>query len=192
MSTSSHGRQALTRQLPDAASKRRRPTGTWARWLAPVFLGLAVSALAAEGSVAAAPMGAAPAAQTADEAPAGAEAASAASQPPGRRRHAGSPLERRVALLAKELDLNPAQQTRVKALLESQRQEVARVWSDGSIPSAIRISRTQAIGDRTADQIRALLDEAQRKKYIQPRVRETPTGTAGADVESWIGKVQRP
>jgi hypothetical protein len=157
-------------------------------------LGLLGSATAAEVTAADAASSVVDAVQPAAQVPAAsaAEAASGASQPPARRRHTGSPLERRVSLLAKELDLSPAQQSKVKALLESQRQQVARVWNDASVPSAIRISRTQAIGDRTADQIRALLDESQRKKYIQPRIRETPTGTAGADVESWIGKGPRP
>lgn len=94
-------------------------------------------------------------------------------------------LDGRVQLLARELELSPAQQGQVKKVLLAQRQQVAALWNDSSVPAALRISRTQAIGDRTADQIRALLNDSQREKYIKPRVRETAVGSAGANVESW-------
>jgi Spy/CpxP family protein refolding chaperone len=120
------------------------------------------------------------------------DAAALAAQDPGQRRPSVSPLDRRVNLLAKELDLNAAQQAQVKKLLESQREQVARVWNDASIPAARRVVATQAIGDRTADQIRALLTEEQRKKYIQPRQREASVGAPGGDVQAWMnaGKVK--
>jgi Spy/CpxP family protein refolding chaperone len=119
------------------------------------------------------------------------EAMQAADQAPApkavtRPRRTVSPLDRRIALLAKELDLDAAQQARVRALLEAQRQQVARVWNDTSIPAANRVGATQGIGDHTADQIRSLLTEEQRKKYIQPRRREAAVGTAGSNVESWM------
>jgi Spy/CpxP family protein refolding chaperone len=108
------------------------------------------------------------------------------------RRNRIPPLDRRVALLAKELDLDAAQKIKVKAVLEGQRQQVARVWSDGAIPSAERIGRTQAIGDHTADQIRALLTEEQRKKYIQARQRDVAVGTPGSDTQSWMQTGKQP
>lgn len=94
-------------------------------------------------------------------------------------------LDGRVQLLAKELGLSPAQQGQVKKVLLAQRQQVAALWSDSAVPAALRVSRTQAIGDRTADQIRALLTDVQREKYIKPRVRDTSVGSVGANVESW-------
>jgi hypothetical protein len=79
----------------------------------------------------------------------------------------------------------------VKKVLQRQREDVARVWNDSSIPPARRVSATQAIGDRSADQIRALLSEEQRKKYIKPRERDVAVGTAGGDVESWMNAGKR-
>ncbi len=102
-----------------------------------------------------------------------------------------SPLDRRVMLLARELGLDATQQARVKKALEDQREQVARVWNDGSIPAARRVSATQAIADRTADRIRAVLNDEQKKKYIKPRQRDVAVGTAGGDVESWMNAGKR-
>lgn len=97
-----------------------------------------------------------------------------------------SPIDRRVMLLTRELGLSATQQAQVKRVLEGQREQVARVWNDTSIPAARRVSATQAVSDRTADRIRALLTEEQRKKYIKPRQRDAAVGAAGADAESWM------
>ena len=98
----------------------------------------------------------------------------------------GSPLDHRVALLAAELQLSAAQQIQVKAVLQRQREAVLKAWNDDTLAPAVRIGRTQAISERTVNDIRALLDEEQRKKYIQPRQREATVGTGGSDVESWM------
>ena len=97
----------------------------------------------------------------------------------------GFTLDRRVELLAAELRLSPEQRIQVRGLLLGQREQVQRIWSDASVPPAVRIVRTQAISDQTADGIRALLDEGQRKAYIQPRLRESSVGTQGPAVEAW-------
>lgn len=100
--------------------------------------------------------------------------------------NAAASLDGRVRLLAAELQLTPAQQLQVRALLEQQREQVRRLWSDPAVLPAWRIGRTQAISDRTADEIRGILDESQRRRYIQPRRREASVGAAGADVQSWM------
>lgn len=128
------------------------------------------------------------AAEAAGAAPAveGDQAAVQVPQDTPRRERRVSPLDRRVILLTRELGLDATQQARVKKVLERQREEVARVWSDASIPAARRVSATQAISDRTADRIRALLNDEQRKKYIKPRQREVAVGAAGGDAEAWM------
>ena len=95
-------------------------------------------------------------------------------------------LDDRVRLLASELDLNATQQLELKRILEAQRTQVAKVWGDASVPAALRVSTTQAISDKTAEQIRALLTEEQRDKYIQPRKREEAVGASKPDVEEWM------
>jgi hypothetical protein len=144
---------------------------------------------AAEAARAAEPAGAAEAggaALTLDDLEAAAPVQDAASA-----RKKVSPLDRRVMLLARELDLSATQQAQVKKVLEGQREQVARVWNDTSIPAARRVSATQAIGDRTADRIRALLNDEQRKKYIRPRQRDVAVGTAGGDAEAWMNASKR-
>jgi hypothetical protein len=168
----------------------RRKVGTLALGLALAMAGVGV----AQAQAAAEATDAAGATETTTEAPATPDAVPAADaqdaaqlpQDAGRRRQSVSPLERRVILLAKELGLDATQQAHVKKVLESQREQVARVWNDESIPPARRVSATQAIGDRTADDIRAVLNDEQRKKYIQPRRRDAPVGTAGGDAEAWM------
>ncbi len=102
-------------------------------------------------------------------------------------RHKGmSPLDKRVALLTKELKLDASQQVRVKKILQDQQVQISRLWSDTAMAPALRINATQTIGDHTADQIRALLNEEQRKKYIQQHKREAKVGAPGADVQTWM------
>ncbi len=101
-------------------------------------------------------------------------------------RSIASPLDRRMDLLTAELALTASQQNQVKALLQHQREDVRQLWSDPAVPAALRVGRTQAISERTADAIRSLLDEEQRKKYIQPRQRDASVGAGGAGVEAWM------
>ena len=115
-----------------------------------------------------------------------AESSAAVASHPASRQHRPRGLEDRVELMARELDLDSGQRIALRKILEEQRVQVARVWDDASVPGAIRVSTTQAISDRTADQIRALLNDEQRKKYIQPRHRDTAVGTPGGRVESWM------
>jgi hypothetical protein len=96
-------------------------------------------------------------------------------------------LDRRITLLAKELDLSEAQQAAMRKLLLEQREKVARLWNESAIPAQDRIRATQLIGDQTADRIRELLTEQQRKKYNQPRVKPPATpGEQPRSVEEWM------
>ena len=97
-------------------------------------------------------------------------------------------LDDRVKALTRALDLDAKQQSELRKVLEGQREQVMRVWSDTSVPAAYRVSATQTISDQTADQIRALLNEEQRKKYNPPRPpHEATAGSARPSVEDWMG-----
>ena len=164
--------------------------------LAMVGAGLGPAHAATDPTDATEPAGAAQAAGATEAAGAtravdDSEAAAPVPQDTARRRKRASPLDRRVMLLARELGLDATQQAQVKKVLEAQREQVARLWNDKSIPAARRVSATQAIGDRTADRIRALLNDEQRKRYIKPRHRDVAVGTAGGDVESWMNAGKR-
>ena len=116
---------------------------------------------------------------------------SAAAPPRTARSPTVSPLDRRIALLARELDLDAIQQLKVKAVLESQREQVARVWQDESAPGALRVKRTQLISERTEDGIRSLLTDEQKKKYFKPRTADVAVGGTPADLASWMDAVSR-
>lgn len=157
-----------------------------ALFLAPQFGGLLPrSACAAEPS----PAAPVEKGQAAVEAPTPA-AKSAAPRAPHQRKAAS--LEDRVQLISKGLDLDPRQEAALRAVLEDQRKEIRKLWDDTSIPAGERIHATQAISDRTADRIRALLNEEQRKKYNPPRPpRDTTTDPGRPSVEDWM-KASQP
>jgi hypothetical protein len=120
--------------------------------------------------------------------PAGAEVRSALSRVQA---GATSPLDRRIELLARELDLDATQKLKVRALLEGQREQIVRVWQDESVPGALRIARTQAISERTVDGIRALLTDAQRQKYVQPRTDRAAIGGTSDDLATYVDQMNR-
>jgi len=93
-------------------------------------------------------------------------------------------LDERVRSLGTALDLSPAQQAQLRKLLLEQREEVKTIWNDTSIPASDRIGATQAISERTADRIRAMLNEEQKKKYGPPPQR--PPRPDGSTVEQWM------
>jgi hypothetical protein len=166
--------------------QRRHPSMRMARQLAAgALLAVGIAGLVA---VHAAVQSSAESAVSAAVETVDAASAEQAVQPAGRRRQTLSPLDRRVALLGQELKLDDGQRAKVKLLLQSQSAQVSHVWDDASIPSALRVKSTQTIGERTADQIRALLNDEQRKKYIQPRQHDAKVGAAAVDVESWMNK----
>jgi hypothetical protein len=96
---------------------------------------------------------------------------------------AGS-LDHRIKVLTKALDLDARQQAELRKILERQRDTVRKIWSDGSLMPSERGPATHAVGDRTADDIRAILNDEQRAKYNPPK---PPASDSGApDVEGWM------
>jgi Spy/CpxP family protein refolding chaperone len=106
----------------------------------------------------------------------------------GAPRHHNRPgTEDRVKTLAQALDLDAKQQAELRKVLQGERDAIRRVWSDVSVPGAYRVAATQAISDRTADLIRALLNDEQRKKYKPPRVPHDPAAdSAKPNLEAWM------
>jgi hypothetical protein len=95
-----------------------------------------------------------------------------------------------VQLLARELDLDAIQQSRLKTILLTQRADVIQVWNDSSVAAPVRIGATQAISEKTAERIRALLNPEQREKYIKQRKRDTSVGAPGVDLQTWMSPGQ--
>jgi len=121
-------------------------------------------------------------------------AAAARSPPPHAAVHPKeSPLDNRVQMLAQALDLDTAQQVQLRQVLENQRDELLKVWRDNALPAGNRVGATRAINTRTADRIRALLTEEQRKKYKPPEQSQQPAAGAGTrTVEDWMKLANPP
>ncbi len=89
-----------------------------------------------------------------------------------------------VQRLASDLGLDAGQQERIRPVLMAHRDELQRLKRDAHLAPAERQRRILALGDRTADQIRAQLNDDQRARYIQPRAAAaTPRPNAGKDVK---------
>jgi hypothetical protein len=101
--------------------------------------------------------------------------------------HSGHTLEDRVRILTQWLSLDAPQQAELRKILQGQREQVRSLWGDTSVPAAQRISATQAISDRTGDQIRAMLNDEQKKKFNPPRPpRDETAASARPNVEDWM------
>ena len=73
-------------------------------------------------------------------------------------------LEQRVQLLTHELALTDTQQEAVRQILRGQREAVRQIWQDPQISPAERAPAVRLMGERTADRIRAVLNDEQKKK----------------------------
>ena len=100
------------------------------------------------------------------------------------RRYRRLSVDDQVKGLARNLDLNDAQQSAVKRILERRQQETVRIWRESSGNG--RISQFRALQEHTAVQIRAVLNDEQKKKY-NPFGQRTPQQTSPQpSVEDWI------
>jgi hypothetical protein len=119
--------------------------------------------------------------------PASAQAANAPSpERQSRHRYKSPTIDDRVKVLAKNLDLNEAQQSAVKKILEQRQQETLRLRLDPSITGSARIDRFRALQEGTVQRIRAVLNEEQRKKYDPLAPRRIPSSSEERSVEDWL------
>jgi hypothetical protein len=94
-------------------------------------------------------------------------------------------LDHRVSVLTKALNLDARQQAELQRILAEQRQSVRKIWSDQALLPAERVPATRAVGDRTANQIRAILNDEQKKKYSPPKP-PPAADTKPPDVSAWM------
>ena len=169
-----HGMKYLTE---DAA----RPCG--GAWLRIVRMALCAAAASAAALTAVAQ---APAATGAAEPAAAADPNAAVepeAEPPGvwnRRRAAPTGVDAQLRRLAANLRLDAGQQEKIRPILLAHRDQVERLLHDTQLAPAERQKRVLALGDRSADQIRAQLTDDQRAQYIQPRAAPVVAQAASA------------
>lgn len=123
----------------------------------------------------------------------GAAAASAEAGPAAGRRTAtaraprGDALEARVRALTQALTLDAGQQAALRELLQRQRATVSGIWSDPKLLPAERGPAVHAATDRTAEEIRAILNDEQKLKYSPPKPAQSKAlQEAGGSVEKWM------
>ena len=96
------------------------------------------------------------------------------------------PLEQRVQLLTHELELSAGQQEAVRKILQGQREAVQHIWQDPAIDPAERAPAVRLVTERTADRIRAVLDDEQKKKYNRALPDGELSTRTNVDVEGWL------
>ena len=116
----------------------------------------------------------------------GQESGSVDTKPQTRSAFRRSTVSDQVKRLAKALDLSETQQSEVKRILGLQQEQSRRIRTDPSIPGADRINRFRALQDRTVVEIRAVLNEDQKKKYNPRALREAQQSSPQLSVEDWM------
>ena len=104
---------------------------------------------------------------------------------PPTRRTADQGIDESVRSMTRSLDLDPAQQAKLRQILLDQRRQAMKLRTDNSEPGADRVGASLAIMDQTKARIRAMLNEEQRKKYSTDVPREQ-TAPAQADLQHWM------
>jgi hypothetical protein len=101
----------------------------------------------------------------------------------------GGSLEHRVDVLSKALQLDARQRAELLSILDSQRVAVAKIWHNPALMPAERTPATRTVEERTADQIRAILSDEQKKLYNPPK----PEGTESPapNVADWLQQQAR-
>jgi hypothetical protein len=98
-------------------------------------------------------------------------------------------LDERVLRLTRALELDEAQQARLREVLTNERRQIMKLRTDNPHPQADRVGPALAILDHTREEIRAMLNEEQKKKYPAP-VPRSATTAASADVDYWMRLMQ--
>jgi hypothetical protein len=94
-------------------------------------------------------------------------------------------LDGHVKVLAKALDLDETQQAAVKGILQGRHQKILRITKSTTLSGADRIASLRALDQATATQIRALLNEEQKKKY-DPFGHSVERSSEPVNVEEWL------
>jgi len=99
-------------------------------------------------------------------------------------------LDERVKRFASALDLDEAQQSAVKGILQRRYEKVSMIVSNRSISGSDRISMLRALGESTITQIRSVLNDEQKKKY-DPLGYRAEKQAPEMSVDDWL-KVTTP
>lgn len=91
-----------------------------------------------------------------------------------------------AAVFAKRLDLDGKQEMQVRRLLAMRQAQIRSLWSDPLIAGDDRVGAVKAINAKTVEEIRSLLTEEQKHKYVQPLPVGSPATEPGPSVQDWL------
>ena len=107
-------------------------------------------------------------------------------------RHHRSRMEERLSAFTRALDLDTTHQAQLRKVLEWRRAQVRKVWTDPRVPPDYRVTAAHAVNDQTAEQIRGLLNEEQKRKYKLPRQpHPAAEGEGERSVEDWMNTMKQ-
>lgn len=115
---------------------------------------------------------AAPAVLAQDNSTNDAQAPAATAPPEGGPSREGFDPQKRSEMLAKRLNLSSDQQSKVQGILQSEQSDIQKVRADSSVAPADRRSKMMDIHKASGDQIRALLNPDQQKKWDEIQARQ--------------------
>jgi hypothetical protein len=101
-------------------------------------------------------------------------------------------VDERVARLTKVLQLNEAQRSALKTILEQRRQEFWRIRHDPSLSGSEHIARGRALQQITVEQIRGVLNDEQKTKYDPLAVRRVEPAPGQPSIEDWLNATRKP
>ena len=97
-------------------------------------------------------------------------------------------LNDRLEALGKSLDLNEAQKSAVRTILEQRLQELREARRPSASEGRAVVDRVRAIEDKAVERIRATLSEEQRRKYEPLGVRASASA-GDKTVEGWLKEI---
>jgi hypothetical protein len=97
----------------------------------------------------------------------------------------GQGIDDSVRRLTRSLDLDSAQQAKLREILWDHHRQVMKLRNEDSTVAVDRTGATLALLDRTKARIRDILNEEQRKKYSVDVPRDQ-TAPAQADLQHWM------
>jgi pyruvate/2-oxoglutarate dehydrogenase complex dihydrolipoamide acyltransferase (E2) component len=104
---------------------------------------------------------------------------------PARRLTVAQSIDESVRRLTRALDLDPAQQERLRNILLDQHRQIMKLRGSGTAASGDVTGQTLAVYDRTKTRIRAMLNDEQKKKYMVD-VPHDGLAPAQADLKHWM------
>ena len=114
-----------------------------------------------------------------------------AARPAVAHRPGRSNAEARLQAWARELKLDAAQRAKVVLVLEEQQEALRRLARAPADPDVPRVVAIRAITSRTAERIRAVLNDEQRKQFGQPLPPDYAPGKGQPGVEDWLRNLRK-